>query len=304
METQQYQSCQVAALINDINSLNSIASPTDGEEHFIEYIANLIQDAGIHFERITPKQYLKVSPLLIGNPNAKYILVAHCDRYIDTENPEPLAVCNNFIKTVEGKLDNTVSLSVCVKLMMELKPQNTSLLVTTGEEGRRIPQIPGGDPLQRQGGRGFISYLQDNYALIQDKYFICIDVRPLDRGGVLKKGKTKKFINLGDGLVLRTREVRDNVDISTDIHLLNTVKQCALHNNITLTEFSGAGITELGRGWEKVLQPNGYPVQNYHVAWVQPPITQYHTKHEQMSGNDIVDLCKVIYCLIESFEQN
>ncbi len=292
--------CNLNAIVNIINSLNLIPSPTDGEGNLIMHITGLANRQNIPVQTITPKPYLRVPPILIGEPDAKYIFVTHCDRV--QENSNPLKVWDNNVLNVEGKLDNTVSLAVCLQLMLAIKPTNTSLLITTSEERRLNPQIEGGDPLQLQGGRGFISFLQDNYHNIQDKHFICIDVRPLDRGGVLKTGEIKKYINLGDGLVLRTREDRNNVDISADINLVNTIKQCALHNNITLTEFSGDGITELGRGWEKVLKPRGFAPEDYHISWLQPPLTHYHTPHEQMSGKDIVNLCKVIKCLIESFE--
>lgn len=294
--------CDLKEIIYFINQINQIPSPTDDENKLIDHISKLCANNGIRVTPISQKPFLRVAPILIGNPDAKYIFVTHCDRV--QENPNPLNVWNNNIQNVEGKLDNVVSLAVCLKLMLALKPQNTALLITTSEEGPLNPQIIGGNALQQTGGRGFISYLKDNLQFVQDKNYICVDVRPLDRGGVLKTGENKKYINLGDGLVLRTRELRvkENVDISADLHLVNTIKKCALQNYITLTDFIGGGITELGRGWEKVLQPNGFLKQNYHIAWVQPPLTHYHTQREQMSGNDIVDLCKVVKCLSETFE--
>jgi putative aminopeptidase FrvX len=292
--------CYLEAILEFINKLNQIPSPTDGEEKLIEYITRLCKDESVAVKSIMPKSFLKVAPILIGNPDAKYIFVTHCDRV--QENANPLKVWNNNIQNVEGKLDNAVSLAVCLKLVLALKPQNSALLITTSEEGKLNPQIVGADPLQKTGGRGFISYLIDNLQFVKDKYFICLDVRPLDRGGVLKTGEKKKYINLGDGLVLRTSEERENVSISADTILLNIIKQCALHNDINLTEFAGSGITELGRGFERVLQPIGYPRHDYHIAWVQPPLTHYHTQFEQMSGNDIIDLCKVVKRLCEIFE--
>ena len=292
--------CDLNSIIKFINSLNLIPSPTDGEGDLIMHITRLANAQNIPVQNITAKPYLRVPPILIGEPDAKYILVTHCDRV--QENANPLNVWNNNIRNIEGKLDNTVSLAICLMLILEMKPKNTSLLITTSEESKLKPQMRGGNLLQGQGCRGFISFLEDNLENIHNENFICVDVRPLDRGGVLRTGETKKYINLGDGLVLRTREVRDNVDISADTNLLNILKQCAINNNISITEFSGGGITELGRGWEKVLQPNGFIKADFHIAWLQPPLTHYHTAHEQMSGNDIIDLCKVIRWLINAFE--
>lgn len=294
--------CNWSDLVKLINTLNHTPSPTDGEEELITLISGLLEAQGIRHQRIAHQPYLNVPPLLVGNLDAKYILVTHCDRV--QENPKPLTICNNSIKTVEGKLDNTVSLAVCLHLFMCLKPKNTSLLITTAEEGRLRPPIALAEDLQNTGGRGFISYLGENVQQIKDKYFICVDVRPLDRGGVLKTGETNKYLNLGDGLVLRTSEVRRNLALYADTHILNTIKACAIENHVRLTEFAGAGITELGRGWERVLNETpGFPQSDYRVAWLQPPITHYHTMHEQMAGIDILSLCKVIKCLIATFEQ-
>lgn len=287
-------------VIEWINELNIIPSPTDGENQLLEKIIHAAEDGGLPVLSITEKPFLKVPPVLIGNPDSKYILITHFDRV--QENANPLYVCNNSIRTVEGKLDNTVSLAICLKLMIELKPQNTNLLITTGEENKLDAAIICNDPLGNTGGRGFISYLLDILLLVRDKYFIDIDVRPLDRGGVLKQGETRKYLNLGEGLVIRTDENRDKLDIHADEHLLATIRHCAAENHVTLTDYAGPGITELGRGWEKVLQPAGYAKEDYHITWIQPPITHYHTPFEQMSGNDIELLIKLVRALILEIE--
>lgn len=310
MKNQLDQFCQLDSIVDLINSLNLVPSPTDGEERLVDYITGLVRAENMPVQTITPRQYLRVPPVWVGIPNAKYVLVTHCDRVIKDKNnkvkplnePSPPLIFNNTEGTLDGKLDNTVSLAVCLLLMLEIQPKNTTLLITTGEEGRLEPPIYNVGPLQNTGGRGLISYLEDNIRHIKEKYFICVDVRPLDKGDVFIA--PNNLMKIGDGLVLRLSEIRANVNLNADPTLLNAIRDCSNNTRTNLVEYRGRGITELGRGWEKVLQPDGYPVQNYHVAWVQPPITQYHTKHEQMSGKDIVDLCKVIKCLIGSFEQN
>lgn len=303
MKNQLDDFCTLDAIVKFIDDLNQIPSPTDGEGNLLEYITGLV-NGHLSIHSITPKSYLTVPPILVGNPDSKYILVAHCDRV--QENSAPLNVWSNNIRNVEGKLDNTVSLAVCLRLVLELKPKNTCLLITTSEESALIPQVVGGNPLQRTGGRGFISYLEDHLPQIKNKYFICVDVRPLDKGDVYILPSNP--MNLGEGLVLRLEEHRivsgnDICIVKADNSLVKLIRDCAARNNVTLVDFYGPrGISEIGRGWEALLNPNHVPQVDYHVAWIQPPMRDYHTIHEKMSGNDIVDLCKVIQCLIESFE--
>jgi len=300
MNPQTHQFCNLDSIIEFINSLNKIQAPTDHEEMLINHIIGLLREQYFPFVEITPKLYLNVPPLLVGNPESRYIIVTHCDR--KQENSSPLSVYNTSIRTVEGKLDNTVSLAVCLKLLLEMKPKNTSLLITTSEESKLFPQVEGLTNLQETGGRGFISFLEDYQKYLKDKYFICVDVRPLDRGRVRFKS-TKRYMNLGDGLVLRTKEKRGNtVLINANQVLLNTIKACANRNNINLVEYEGSGITELGRGWERMLKPKDCLQDDYKIAWVQPPITHYHTKNEQMSYNDILSLSKIVQCLIATFD--
>ena len=297
--------CELNSIIHLINNLNFISSPTDGEGDLIKHIASLAVAQNISVQTIKPKPYLKVAPILIGAPDAKFILVTHCDR--KQENPAPLTEFNDAIKKLEGKLDNTISLAICLSLIMKIKPLNTSLLITTSEEGQLNPPVPNAGYLQGTGGRGLISFLEHNKQHIKDKFFICVDVRPLDNNSIFLE--TGVQMQLGDGLVLRINEIRNGVNISADPELLYTIRDCAIRNNINLVRYDcnrlngqRTGITELGRGWERLLNRLGFPITDYHIAWLQPPILKYHTKHEQMSGKDIVALCKVIKCLIETFE--
>lgn len=319
MTTKKNQICLLDNIINDVNNLNAIASPTDAEEKLIDFIVGRLQGVGISYHRISPRPYLRVPPLLIGNPDAKYVLVTHCDRVIKiNDKVEPLhetsqpIIFNDFDSTLIGKLDNTVSLSICLKLMYETLPKNTSLLVTTAEECglRNISEdeklLLKNDKKHQKGGRGLISYLEDNVKDIEKKKFICVDVRPLDNGNV--------FINpgipmqLGDGLVLRLEEHRKkngkyDLILEADQELVGQIRTCAANINVSLIDFHGPkGTTELGRGWEKLLQPKNISSSDYQVAWIQPPIEHYHTTHEQMSSNDVINLCKMINCLINKFE--
>lgn len=314
MKTPVKQFCKQDSIIEFINSLNEIPSPTDGEEKLIEHIIELVTGHNIPITLITPKPYLGVRPILVGNPDSKYILVTHCDRVIkDKKDNKVRPLCeispplnyNDLNSMFEGKLDNTVSLAVCLLLMFEIKPKNTSLLITTAEELPLIENLPAGN-LHTKGGRGFISYLMDNTQKIKCKSFICIDVRPLDKGDVFIKPNDQ--MDLGDGLVLRLEEHRsangiDRCIVKADDFLVDKIRDCAANNNVTLVDFHGPkGTTEIGRGWEMFLEPIPFPQADYHVAWIQPPIRDYHTTHEKMSGNDIVSLCKVIHCLISTFD--
>ena len=297
--------CDLNSIINFTNCLNHIPSPTDGEDDLIMHITGLANEQNIPVQTITKKPYLEFPPILIGDPDAKFILVTHCDR--KQENPAPLTEFNDAIKKLEGKLDNTISLAICLSLIMKIKPLNTSLLITTSEEGPLNPQVPNAGYLQKTGGRGLISFLEHNNQHIKDKFFICVDVRPLDNNNVFLEAGVP--MQLGDGLVLRVNEIRKEVNISADPELLYTIRDCAIRNNINLVRYDcnqligqRTGITELGRGWERLLNRLEFPEKDYHIAWLQPPILNYHTTHEQMSGKDIVSLSKVIKCFIESFE--
>jgi hypothetical protein len=311
------QFCKLDSIIEFINSLNEIPSPTDREEDLLEHITELVNAINIPIQTITRKPYLNVPPVLVGNPDSKYILVTHCDRVIKDKKDKkvrPLSeisppVSFNYINgTLEGKLDNTVSLAVCLYLMLERKPKNTSLLITTAEElSLNIENPPSGN-LHKKGGRGFISFLQDNIDLLKWKQFICVDVRPVDRGGGVWFQALNRRMNIGDGLVLRLEEHRPLIGriLNADNELVDQIRTCATEQNVNLIDFTGPeGTTELGRGWEKLLHRKDidFPRPDYHIAWVQPPIRDYHTSHEKMSGNDVVSLCKVIHCLISTFEK-
>lgn len=309
--------CDFDSIIALVNELNKIPSPTDGEEKLIEYIAGLASEMHIPVQTISEKPYVRVAPILIGNPNAKYILVTHCDRVVRYNaggglvplmEPSPPIDFNAVNNTLTGKLDNTVSLAVCLKLLLELNMENTGLLVTTAEEKRL--ELAVGEALAGEfhttGGRGFCSYLQYYLSQIKHKQFICVDVRRVDdEAGVWNPAESRRMI-LGDGLVLRLEEHRQHTGriLSADTVLVNHIRGCTGEQNVNLVDFYGpAGTTELGRGWEKVLQRAGFAEEDYHVAWIQPPITHYHTAHEQMSGTDILHLCWLIRCLIQKFEQ-
>jgi len=313
--------CDLDSIINDINILNRISSPTDGEGDLIKYITGLAIAQDIHVvETFNPEsylEYLKEPPILIGNPDAKYILVTHCDRVVrDLTSNKIKPLCygtpklenNNGILT--GKLDNSVSLAVCLSIILKLKPLNTSLLITTAEElplQNLNPPLHNDLNLHSKGGRGFISYLDylkynNQEKKIKEKGFICIDVRPLHNEDVFKT--PGNLMALGDGLVLRLEEHRKVNRIykrilNADLNLVNIIRGCAADNNVTLVDFRGPkGTTEVGRGWEMFLKKIHFPPEDYHVFWIQPPITNYHTLHEQMSGNDIIALYQIMKCLI------
>lgn len=315
MKTKPKPFCKLDSIIEFLDSFNEIPSPTEGEEHLIKHVTVLANNNNIPVQTITRKPYLKVPPILVGNPDSAFILVTHCDRVtkdLKDKKVRPLSeispslIFNNLNGNYEGKLDNTVSLAVCLYLMFELKPKNTSLLITTAEELPLNVENPPAGNLHTKGGRGFISYLMDNTQKIKRRNFICIDVRPLDKGDVYIKPNDP--MELGDGLVLRLEEHRsvngiDRCIVKADDLLVDKIRDCAANNNVTLIDFHGPkGTTEIGRGWEMFLKPIPFPKRDYHVAWIQPPIMDYHTTNEKMSGNDIVSLCKIIHCLISTFE--
>lgn len=287
-----------SSVFENINYLNSIPSPTDQEQDLLIRIEKILKDNDIMTNRIEPKPFLNVSPVLVGNLDAKNIFVVHCDRI--QENPEPLHFNGSQSQFANGKLDNTVSLSVCLHLFLASKPQKSSLLITTSEEGKYSNTTEDLGPIAQKGGRGFISFLKDYRFKIRNSNFICVDVRPINKNDVyISPGNLMK---LGDGLVLRTREKRGKVNLLADLNLLDFIRNCMKENDVNFVEFDGGGTTELGRGWEMELFPTGFPQNDFHVAWIQPPISDYHTTHEKMAKNDILSLFKVIENLISKFE--
>ncbi len=279
-------------LKNFIKGLNSIPSLTDKEERLIECISQWCKAHELPTQRCGNRKLAKVAPLYIGDPDAKYVFVTHCDRTVENKK---LTEPGN--EEIQGKLDNTASLALCLILFRRYlhKALDIALLITTAEERAD----------NQKGGRGFIDYLdfaKNNYAqdfesFMDKKRFICIDVRPLDKNGVLKADRSP--MNLGDGIVLRLKEARENrVILEADPSLIAIIRQCANATRETLVDFGGEvipkGITELGRGWEKYLEKERLSPCKYHIAWIQPPIRNCETENERMSFRDLSSLWNIL----------
>lgn len=89
--------------------------------------------------------------------------------------------------------------------------------------------------------------------------------------------------------------------LSADLELIDKIKVISKNHKIPFKIFRGGGITELGRGWEKVLKPNGIPEHRIHNLWIQPPIKYYHTDKEKMHINDIKNLILLIDKFLELY---
>jgi hypothetical protein len=289
---------EIASIIND---LNSIPSPTDGEGRLIQHIIDkYVRPGGLDYCRGEGADYLAEPYLLIGDKEAKYLLVTHCDRvnentrlefdYLRYVNGRPV----NEERKLTGKLDNSSCLAVGLYFMLTrqaIPGSDVALLVTTSEEGP--PQGRALAATFPHGGRGFIHFLDNNRSAISRHCFICLDVRPIPM-------EELPLVQLGSGLVLRLAEYRGGQHlVNADPDLLTLLKGCAQQNGIRTTDFEGTrGITEIGRGYE-FIRDHGLPGLDYRVAWIQPPIEDYHTTNERMSGTDLVRLYNILMCINE-----
>ena len=276
--------------IDLLKDINNIPAPTDGETKLLEYLKDLCNIKNIPFQTVGTGLFNNIPSLLTGK-ESNHILVIHSDRV--SENRNLTIEKENLI----GKLDNSLSLSVCLQqILNDPLNFNLSILITTSEEG---PDKHGNFD---HGGRGFCDYLTDILTKlgideISKKYFYCIDTRPLNDYDYYEdvNGEKKSFNEIL-GLVIRTSE-RNMLFVNSQLKKL--IIDIANENNIPIFYFPynnefGSGITELGRGWGKVLSKEMINSENYKISWIQIPVLNNHSINESTRISNIIYLFELL----------
>ncbi len=280
--------------------LNEIPSETDKEDRLLGYIAELLLNKGLPITWIeTDHRFCSQRQLWVGNPKADVVFVTHCDRAYTTYPEDGQGPINEEGDILIGKFDNTISLAVALLQIIDKYPQNYknfAVLITTSEESGRKTR-------HGHGGRGFCEFLYQlisselpHFGALDSYLFICLDVRPIKGGDRYYPGN--RSLRLGNGLVLRTLEAR--LDLVANEDFVNTVLD--ISENVPLNIFRGGGITEIGRGYEKVILRNNISKERYKIAWIQLPIDNYHTTQEKIKKEDVVSYIRLLELVIKNFD--
>jgi len=277
------------------DGLNGIPAPTDGEGDLLRRIERELAGTGLPVRTVGSSAWTAVPSLWVGDDGATTVLVVHGDRI----NEDGAALAKAGSGVLRGKCDNTPSLAVAVAAMRRAalcgRRPAVALLVTTAEESRPAPKADGpsvdeqGRPLH--GGRGFIGFLEVRRSTLGSRFvewlrgrrFLCIDVRPLDKGDT--KHPDGRPVELGEGLVVRLRE--EISDLDADETMVRHLRDLAAAGGVEVVDFRGGGRTEVGRAWHSLLKGAGVRRDVYRAGWLQMPIRDYHTPGERMHEDDV-----------------